>query len=541
MKINFEDDYSKIILKRGLEYYNYGCIKNVGIKDNSIEAMVEGTNNYHVGLEIKGGKVVFASCDCPYYYDHDECKHIVAVLYYLTNEKIENQKNEESTRTILDKINEKELKDFLENLIENEESIYDLFRRKFVNYFPKISLATYKRKIEFAIREAGGRDGFIDYNEGWNYTRKMYEFTNEALNLVENGDYETAFVIARIILDSIPDTAIDGSNGETSEVANSCIEVIISILNKASKDDKIVADILDYILIELKTHNLNSYGIELDDLIINFIRDGLFLQKCEIALINAIKDCDDSKWYSYSKKYYLDYLEELYDKQGDNLKKRNLIKNNLDIIEIFEKYIEILMNEKDTKEIIKDLINYRKKYPSHQKYITDKLLEIYYRDNMALEYKNELYQAFFEFDKYNFEKYIKIKQLYDRKEWITEIEKIISKIEKSSHKIDILAKIFIEEKMIDRLYELVKDNNIYYYEDYLIPKYRNELIEKYIEKCKRNLKFASNRSNYRDIAGELTHIKMLDTNKKYITPFLEHIRKEYSNKPALMDEISHVK
>lgn len=541
MKINFEEDYSKIILKRGLEYYNYSCVKNVRIKDNSIGAIVEGTNNYHVGIEIKGDKVVSANCDCPYYYDHDECKHIVAVLYYLTNEKLDNTKNDESIRTILDKIDEKELKDFLENLIENEESIYDLFRRKFVNYFPKISPATYKRKIESAIREAGGRDGFIDYNEGWNYTRKMYEFTNEALNLVEKGDYETAFVIARIILDSIPDTAIDGSNGETGEVANSCIEVIVNVLDKASKNDKTVEDILDYILIELKTHNLSNYGIELDDLIINFIRDGLFLQKCEIALINAIKDCDDSKWYSYSKRYYLDYLEELYDKQGNNLKKRKLIENNLDTIEMFEKYVEILMNEKDTKEIIINLINYRKKYPNHQKYITDKLLEIYYRDNMTLEYKDGLYQAFFEFDKYNFEKYIKIKQLYNKEEWITEIEKIISEIEKSSNKTDILAKIFIEEKMIDRLYELVKDNNIYYYEDYLLPKYRNELIEKYIEKCKRNLKFASNRSNYRNIAEELMHIKKLDTNKKYITLFLEYIKKEYANKPALMDEISHVK
>ena len=199
------------------------------------------------------------------------------------------------------------------------------------------------------------------------------------------------------------------------------------------------------------------------------------------------------------------------------------------------------MNEKNTKEIIKDLTNYREKYPKHQKYITDKLLEIYSKNNMTTEYKNELYQAFFEFDKYNFEKYIKIKQLYNKEEWITEKENIISKIEKSFNKTDILAKIFIEEKMIDRLYELVKDNNIHYYEDYLLPKYRNELIEKYIEKCKANLKCASNRTNYRNIARELIHIKKLDIDKKYITLFLEYIKKEYANKPALLDEISHVK
>lgn len=542
MKINFEKDYSRIILKRGLEYYNYGCVKNVRIKGNSIGAIVEGTNNYHVGIEINGNKVISAECDCMYYYGHDECKHIVAVLYYLTNEKIKKQKNDESTRAILDKINEIELKDFLEDLIENEESIYDLFRRKFVNYFPKISPTTYKRKIEAAIREAGGRDGFIDYNEGWNYTRKMYEFTNEASNLVENGDYETAFAIVKIILDTIPNTAIDGSNGETSEVANSCIEVIENILDKAPKYDKTIESIFDYILVELKCHNFSNYGIELDYLITNFIRDGLFLQKCETALIDTIKDCDESKWYSYSKKYYLEYLVELYDKESNNFKKMTLIENNLDIIEMFEKYIGILVNEKDTKDVVLDLIKYRKKYPSHQKYITDKLLEIYYENNMTLEYKDELYQAFFEYDKYNFEKYIKIKQLYNKKEWKIEIEKIISKIKESSNKTDILTKIFIEEKMSDRLYELVKDDyNITSFEEYLLPKYRNEIIEKSIGKCKNNLKSASNRKDYRIIAGELMHIKNLDVDNKYLSSFLCFIKEKYANKPALMDEISHIK
>jgi len=543
MKMDFENEYSNTILKRGLDYYNSGYVKKVRIKDGTIDAIVEGTNNYHVRIELHNDKIIDTNCDYPYFYEHDECKHITAVLYYLVNEKLINIKDTPSISSILNKINEKELKKFLSDLIENNEDIYDLFRRKFVDYFPKISSATYKKKIFDAIREAGGRDGFIDYREGWGYTRKMYEFTTEASNLVDKNDYETAFIIVKIILDSIPDTAIDGSNGETSEVADSCIDVIIEILDKAPKNDKTIRDIFEYILLELKTHNLDNYGIELDNLIINFVRDDLFIEECEVALLNAIKDCDSSKWYSYSKRYYLACLKELYDRTEENDKKIRLIEDNLDEIEMFEEYIVILMKEKEINEVIELLKKYQKKYPNHQKYISDKLIEIYQSNHMEIEYKDELYNAFFEYDKFNFEKYIKIKKLFSKSDWSREKEEIITKIKKSNNNnFDILTKIYIEEKMIDELYEYVSINgNVNYFEEYLLPKYRDELIEINIKNCKRSLKVASNRNAYRGIAGELNHIKRLDINKKYINDFLTYIRKEYANKPALMDEISHIK
>lgn len=543
MKIDFEREYSSTILKRGLDYYNRGCVKNVKIKDNIIGAIVEGTNNYHISIELNNDEIIDTNCDCPYFYEHDECKHITAVFYYLVNEKLVNKKETPSISSILNKINDKELKKFLGDIIDNNEGIYDLFRRKFVDYFPKVSPATYKKKIFDAIREAGGRDGFIDYREGWEYTRKMYEFTNEASNFVDKNDYETAFIIVKIILDSIPDTAIDGSNGETGEVANSCIDVIIEILNKASKNDKTIRDIFKYILLELKTHNLDNYGIELDNLIINFVRDNLFIEECETALLNAIKDCDSSKWYSYSKKYYLAYLSELYDRTEENEKKLRLIEDNLDEIEMFKEYIVILMKEKEITEVIELLKKYQKKYSNHQKYITDKLIEIYQNNYMKLEYKEELYNAFYIYDKFNFEKYIEIKKLYSKSDWINEKELIITKVKKSTaNHFDILTKIYIEEKMIDELYEYVSINgNVNHFEEYLLPKYRDKLIEINIKNCKRNLKFASNRNAYRGIAGELSHIKRLDINKKYINDILTYIRKEYANKPALMDEISHIK
>ncbi len=85
MKVEFESTYSRIILKRGLEYYQTGNVKRVVIKDGIVSAIVNGTNTYHVSLEIKVDEILNVECDCPYFYEHDECKHNTAVLYYLKN------------------------------------------------------------------------------------------------------------------------------------------------------------------------------------------------------------------------------------------------------------------------------------------------------------------------------------------------------------------------------------------------------------------------------------------------------------------------
>ncbi len=80
MKIDFEREYSSTILKRGLDYYNRGYVKNVKINGNTIGAIVEGTNNYHISIELNNDEIIDTNCDCPYFYEHDECKHITAVF-----------------------------------------------------------------------------------------------------------------------------------------------------------------------------------------------------------------------------------------------------------------------------------------------------------------------------------------------------------------------------------------------------------------------------------------------------------------------------
>lgn len=81
----------------------------------------------------------------------------------------------------------------------------------------------------------------------------MYNFTNEAEELVKKGEYGAAFDIVAAVLEAIPETDIDDSEGTTSDVADDCIMIMKSILDKIlDAENELSRQILNYIEDELK-------------------------------------------------------------------------------------------------------------------------------------------------------------------------------------------------------------------------------------------------------------------------------------------------
>lgn len=73
--------FTNRILERGYHYYLEKRVNNVVKIDNIYHASVEGSETYHVEIEIKpGNKIGYMHCDCPYCKDGHDCKHEVAVL-----------------------------------------------------------------------------------------------------------------------------------------------------------------------------------------------------------------------------------------------------------------------------------------------------------------------------------------------------------------------------------------------------------------------------------------------------------------------------
>ena len=395
-----------------------------------------------------------------------------------------------------------------------------------------------------AIQSSAGRDGFIDYHESWDYTKNMHKIISEVNTLVDNGEYDLAFEVARTILETIPETDIDDSNGSTGEVADSCIEIIERILEFILYDENVLAKkILDYILNEIKTEYLSNYAIDLYPLLNLYVERNIYLDEIEKGLLESL-ELGRSKKYFWNTKHYVDVLTDIYNKENSKDKIINLLKKYSTDKKICLKLVEEYLKEDNVNDAI-TLLKNRLKEDSNRDYAY-KLSEIYQKENMMEEYKNILYKLLYELDKYNIDIYKKIKYLYSNKDWLIEREKIISRILKeakgNTYITDIL-NIYIEEKKYDDMYNLLKDKDmstIMRYEEYLSPKYNKELINIYVKCCKSFASKAFNRTMYSELARDMLHIKKMQNSENEYTKLLEEMREKYRNKPAMQDELSQV-
>ena len=88
----FEQYIDDKIVHRGLAYFKNNNISEVEeINDGEYQAVVEGSNDYHVDLKLVNGKLSQFFCDCPFDMG-PMCKHVVALLFYIREEKQEQNK-----------------------------------------------------------------------------------------------------------------------------------------------------------------------------------------------------------------------------------------------------------------------------------------------------------------------------------------------------------------------------------------------------------------------------------------------------------------
>jgi uncharacterized Zn finger protein len=114
----FETEIERKILDRGFDYYeNNNVIDVENLGNGEFSAVVEGSEDYEVFIEISKGKVIEHSCDCPYDWG-DVCKHVVAVLYYIRDIEILGESTDKEgvksqLQLIIDDISEQDLRDYV--------------------------------------------------------------------------------------------------------------------------------------------------------------------------------------------------------------------------------------------------------------------------------------------------------------------------------------------------------------------------------------------------------------------------------------------
>lgn len=133
----FESDISEKILERGQSYFKNGYIQDVEVVDKGeFSAIVLGTEEYDVFIQLTGSEVTEQTCTCPYFEDYDNvCKHIVAVLYYIRSNEMHDDEFivtvSQDIQDILNDTTDEELRRFVFDLAKRNRN----FREDFFGEF----------------------------------------------------------------------------------------------------------------------------------------------------------------------------------------------------------------------------------------------------------------------------------------------------------------------------------------------------------------------------------------------------------------------
>ena len=555
MKINFEKLFDEKILKRGYNYYLEDAVHDVTRNGNHYEGLVYGTEIYEVQIEIDdNGNVEDMDCDCPYA-EENNCKHMVALLYYLENDgEIESKKairNTDNYDKILDKISENEIKEFvLEKIYENFD-FQNEFRSHFVQYFEKTPKKVYEKRIAQSIYQAIGRKGFIEYNETYKFSNAMYDYIQEANNLIKHNEYQAPFWIASLILEELPDLPIDDSDGTTSYVESECVEVIEKILEKC-KNDSVIKEIFNWIIESIKNDTLGDYsdGIEkvLDE---HFIEDKFVNERLKIIdeKIQELEQQED---------HYSEYkLEELIKTKiallyqlGMDKEAIKTIKENIYYVPIRRMLIDIERKNENIDKVEKLLkegmkIALKRGHYGTVTYYIEELLSIYKEQNQKEKYKNLLEETLFKYSRGSFKYYKKLKDLYTEEQWKNMRDNIIKILESDGegyHRDD-LRQIYIEEQYYEKLYHSVMTTPLFEivveYEKYLKRDFEKQLLEEYQKIVNEKARFTGKR-NYEDVRKILQHMKTLKNGEKLVEKMVEEYNIKYANRRLMLEELNKI-
>lgn len=495
---NFEDHFDLNILSRGKSYYKENRILDIWCQDNTVTAYIDGSEIYRIELRINDKGLNNFYCSCPYSEDGEYmCKHIAAVLYYL----------EENDIPELEVSNKKQEK---QDKSKSELSkIYD--------------------GMNYELRKISDRNGFVNYYNGRYFVDLISDVSDYIYNFIDNEEYNNAFELIKYTYRFIKDTFMDGSNGEFQD----SLYLINESASKLLYNDEYFDIFLDYTKDITSNNTLDDFSDSPLHAFILYVHDKDSAKKV-VKILDEIELND----YGIFVNPTLDKISLTYD-FIDKDKAIKMCYESINHYGVKELLIKYLKNDNKIDEVIHllkdDIKNHVRKDMAY-----DKLLDIYDEYNKLDEKKKLLPEVIVETN--SFTRYKELKDMYNKSEWETIKNQIISNIKPNN--IYLLEDIYAEENEIDKLFGLLKKNpsmsQLAEYQDILKIKYSKELVNFYRPQIIESSKRVSDRNSYYGLCRYIGMMKELDNSDDFIFDMLKEMYPNYKSKRAFKEEIMKV-
>lgn len=557
----FEQYIDETILKRGLSYFKKGHVISFDeITHGEYEANVIGTDEYLVKLKVKNKNVIENSCTCPYDMG-SVCKHTVAVLFYMQQEELglkpvdkEHAKKKTKTKKktvseqvdeILGKLSHDELKKFLKELSLSDPSFRRSFLANFMYKFTAESPALYSQQIKAILKNAMGRDRYIQWSRVASVGHAVYGFLETAMKHEEEGNYMSAIYICEAVAEEML-KAFEIADDSDGDIGGN-IDVAFDILGDVSTKE-LPEEVRLYLFERCKNHYQTGTfkGWQWEITLID-IAALLANSEKEANIVFSLME------NSGGTNYFMEEMEvirfNLIRKMRGEDEAEKFAEQNLDNPDLRRKFIDKALKEKQFDKAISlanDGIDMDlKDKPGLALEWYDWLLRISLEQKdkpKIIEYARFLFIDGFRHDQ---DYYGILKKHIAESEWTNFVEGLIKELSLSKgwSRMGVIAKIFITEQWWERLLGLITENSsltiIQSYEQYLADKYPKELALLYENGVLGFMERASDRGHYKDACRILRRMIKLGARDK-VNSLVEKFRKEYPRRVALMDELDKV-
>lgn len=540
--MDWKNLFDKKILARGKEYYNDDLVSELDISDDEINAVVYGTEEYEVSIELKNGDFVEMHCDCPYAEDGSYCKHMAAVLYaYEAAGEVPTKKSSKkalSPEELINLADDKTIRSFLLKALKSDERLLMSFRTATMKPEDSIDISAYQKRINRAIKQYGGRYGYIEYDEADDFVYEMIGILHDEIAPLADHHPVEAVKLSLYLFKETSNVDIDDSNGGLDYFGSEALEEWKSIIETADSDSKrqIFEEFLKYF-----DGSVMDYMEEyIESIVFEQFKEPEYLRR-EIALCDKrLKAISSEKMESYSAGHWitlrLDIMkelgcadEEIYD----------FCAEYRSLSSVREYLIDMMIGNKEYDHAIELLkasikIDSEKRGFVHKYHL--KLKELYKQLGREDEYQSELWTLTTEF--YSIEYFRELRGLHPD-DWEQTRERFLSEVDKRE-----IPDICVEEKMYDRLFSYVENNCTMYilkkYELILSENYPDFMLEKYSIWLDKSAQSVADRKTYSEWAAMLRRMSKWKGGKEVVRNIVLKWREIYRKRPAMMDELNSV-
>jgi len=460
---------------------------------------------------------------------------------------------------IFKKLDEKELKGFINKYCKNNREIQNKFLTHFAHKIEVKPEEKYQMIIDNSIKSCMTSRGYFPINPKKTSAalKPLHQLLKKEKSSCHQKPYEP-FLFARLILQSygeLYELFYEVEEGyKIEDLFFEAIVLIREIAEAATVPHEFKEEMFEELL-DLSQRRCFSRSASYEDGGVDLELLKIAATLCDTENIDRLLKVLDKK-IAQKNEYYADNfiklkIEVLQEKKlADALRKTIAEYMDRDTVRRMVIDAAIKNGEIDRAiDVIQEgiVLATQKHYPGIVTRYEEELLKIYRDHGREKEYLALISKMFWEDSSMKY--YDRLKECYSEKAWHTEREKIIREIkgktEASPYRSHLwtLAEIYAKEKMEDALFDLIKKNSFFDFLDrfgkHCQESYSSEILRIYGKLIDERLRHIKTRKEYAAMARLLKELALTyKGGKAFIANIYRDIKRKNPKKPALLEEMS---